>query len=314
MSDADVGQAVLQVAASCLSSVMRDESWQDIGFSGRPRVGSSILSFRTSWQVNLEKRVFQEMLVAFTAAHALAGRITVDEVASVVAAYTSNPELVEALGYPSRENATEHLTKSIAQYVQMPLGQWHYLLARQIKPGSIPDKALSARLQAGCIQFAENVCAMVLILRVASGKELGDASIVPAAAKESATPSSAAHDSTRDGDLGNVGRRALSSNFWSTGSKEEVAKSTTLSKFMAQAAVKPYRDLIEHHIGKQTAKEIMNGMVGEVAILSALDTDVDARAFAETFSDHLNYVLLNAKNTSPQFWSMNCRETNARDA
>jgi hypothetical protein len=153
------------VVATCFMMVLSDEPWRDIGFSKRPRCGAFFQRFRAAWKTDLEKRTIQEMLAAFTAAHAVAGRVSPDGIRSIIAAYTARPDVLTALGYSSREEGVRHLTETTADYCRTPIRDWASIAVKGIEPSSIPDKALSARLLVGCIQFSQNLGNMVLVLR-----------------------------------------------------------------------------------------------------------------------------------------------------
>ena len=162
---AAISDAVSDVVATCLGSVLSNEAWQDIGFANRPRHGAFFQRFRPRWKIDLEKRVTQEMLATFTAAHAIAGRVSSDDIPSVIAAYTARGDVVVALGYSSRPEGVRHLTETITQYCRTPIRDWHTLFMKRIAPDTIPEKKLSARLLIGCIRFSQNLGNMVLILR-----------------------------------------------------------------------------------------------------------------------------------------------------
>jgi hypothetical protein len=63
------------VAATCLGMLLTDEPWQDFGFSKRPKHGAYSQRFRSTWKVELERRILQEMLAVFTAAYVVSGRV-----------------------------------------------------------------------------------------------------------------------------------------------------------------------------------------------------------------------------------------------
>jgi hypothetical protein len=159
-----MSDAVSDVVTTCLTTVLSDEPWQDIGFAKRPRSGAFLQRFRPTWKSDLERRVTQELLVIFTAAHSVAGRVTSDDIPSVIAAYTASADVVAALGYSYRDESVRHLTEAIAQYCRTPVRDWHGLIAKRIATNSIPDKKLSARLLVGCVRLSQNLENMILIL------------------------------------------------------------------------------------------------------------------------------------------------------
>jgi hypothetical protein len=153
------------VVITCFRTVFSDEPWRDIGFAKRPRYGAFFQRFRSAWRTDLEKRTIQEMLATLTAAHVLAGRVSLDDIPTIIAAYTARPDVATALGYSSREESTRHLSQTIAQYCKTPIGDWAGVIAKRLAPASIPDKALSASLLVGCVRFSQNLGSMVLVLR-----------------------------------------------------------------------------------------------------------------------------------------------------
>jgi hypothetical protein len=165
-----MSDAVSGVIAICLRTILSNEPWQDIGFAKRPRSGALFRRFRPRWKVDLERRVIQEMLATFTAAHAVAGRVAPDEISRIIAGYTARDDVVVALGYQSRAEGVRHLTESIAQYCGAPTKDWHSIIAARVAPSSIPDKKLSARLFVGCIRFSQNLSNMIFILRRSSSE------------------------------------------------------------------------------------------------------------------------------------------------
>lgn len=56
-----------------------------------------------------------------------------------------------------------------------------------------------------------------------------------------------------------------------------------LSKFLSQAGERPYRDLVEHHIKKQTHHQLQKAVLGEVALLPEGWADL-----AESWIDRVN--------------------------
>lgn len=97
------------------------------------------------------------MLAALTAVHIVAGAAPEDEVSDIVEAYTSLPEVAEALGYASTEEAKQRLRGAIEKYVAEPTDRWSALLTRRVDPNSLPERADAARLLVGCAQFGLNL-------------------------------------------------------------------------------------------------------------------------------------------------------------
>jgi hypothetical protein len=158
-------QSLARVCARCAHDALLDDAWRDLGFSGRPNRGSFFNRLVPRWRIELEKRVVQEFLIAFTAAHTLSGWVTADEVAEVVSIYTSTPALWAALGYSSREHAIAHLTESIAACGQRRPTEWAALLCSRLNPLTIPDKEVSGRIIVGCVRIGMNLETMVTVLK-----------------------------------------------------------------------------------------------------------------------------------------------------
>jgi hypothetical protein len=160
--------AVRQVAATCLSTALTDEPWQIIGFSRRPKYGAFFQRFRSTWRVDIENKMLKELVIAFTAAHVLAGVITPDDITEIVALYTSRGDVVRSMGYISKQDATEHMTASIRQYLGSSPAQWDTLLFQRLDPPSLPNSKMSARLIVGCVQFGQNLQNIVMGLNRAT--------------------------------------------------------------------------------------------------------------------------------------------------
>jgi hypothetical protein len=157
-----------ETASSVLSTVLRDEPWQDLGFPKRPQHGAIVQRFRADWRVQLEKALLKEMVVLLTAAHVAAGFISQSDVSAVVKLYVdgygSGRDLWRVLGYTSRTEATQHLERSIREYVRRGRDEWSTLLGSRLDVINVPDRRLAARLIVGSIQFARTASGMVDIL------------------------------------------------------------------------------------------------------------------------------------------------------
>lgn len=163
--DPEMTDAIRQTAVTCLRGAMADEPWQDLGFRKRPKYGSFIQKLRSTWKVDLEKKVLREILISFTAAHVVGGALSREELREVVSVYSSSSDAIRALGYSSEEQASQDLSESIAQYIATPLEGWNRLLFARLSPQAIPDKRLSGRVLVGCAQFGINLKSMVSVLQ-----------------------------------------------------------------------------------------------------------------------------------------------------
>jgi hypothetical protein len=164
-------ESVTRVCARCAHDALLDDAWRDLGFSGRPKRGFFFNRFIPRWRVELEKRVLQEFLIAFTAAHAVSGWVTADEVVDIVSTYTSTAALWAALGYSSRGHAIAHLTDSIAAYSQRHPTDWGALLCSRLNPLTIPDEEVSGRVFVGCVRIGINLESMVTVLKQERDRE-----------------------------------------------------------------------------------------------------------------------------------------------
>ena len=57
------------------------------------------------------------------------------------------------------------LKRAIDEYVSSPRDLWSKILYTQIRPDTVPDKKLAARLFVGCAQFANTAATMVGVLK-----------------------------------------------------------------------------------------------------------------------------------------------------
>ena len=155
---------VRKVVATCLSTALTDEPWQDLGFSKRPKYGAYFERFRPKWRVTIENKVLKELVIVFTAAYVVAGVVTPDDITEIVALYTCRADVVRSMGYMSQHDATQHMTASIRQYLGSSPARWHTLLFQRLDPTSLPDRKMSARLVVGCVQFGQNLQNMIVVL------------------------------------------------------------------------------------------------------------------------------------------------------
>jgi len=154
-----------KVAVSCLQLILADEPWVDLGYPKRPRYGKIIQRFRAPWKVNLEKKILQEMLSAFTAMYLIAGEENFENLASIISVYTSNLELAESLGYSSCGQAVNELTRVITKYYQTNLQDWGPLMFQRLSECPIHDEQLNVKLMFGCINFSGTLKHMIIPLK-----------------------------------------------------------------------------------------------------------------------------------------------------
>ena len=60
--------SITKAARFGLSTVLRDELWQDLGFPRRPQYGAIVHRFRPLWRVQVEKAALKQMVAIFAAA------------------------------------------------------------------------------------------------------------------------------------------------------------------------------------------------------------------------------------------------------
>jgi hypothetical protein len=165
--------SITSVAHFALSTVLRDEPWHDLGFSGRPRHGQIVQRFRPQWRVHLEKTALKQMIAVFTAAHVHAGALDPDDLSGVVDILVDGPngsqDLWRTYGYTSRAEAESSLTQAIDSYVASDPQGWPTLLNAALDVSSIPDERLAANLFVGTVRFAQTAEDMLPFLRQNAG-------------------------------------------------------------------------------------------------------------------------------------------------
>ena len=156
-------------ARSVLATIISDEAWQDIGFDKCPRYGSFVQLARAKWNVELEKRILQEMASILAAAHIVALDLHMNQADQLIALLIGGAErsgnLWQAFGYRSLDEAAHLLTTSVDAYVTTPASEWPELLAQRTNAAEVADEKLRAKLLVGTIQFALTVSDMVGIVR-----------------------------------------------------------------------------------------------------------------------------------------------------
>ena len=158
-------EAIVRVVATCCQTVLNDEPWQEFGFPRRPKYGALFKKLRPSWKIEIEDTVLKEMVIVLTAAHVVAGVVSLQDIALLVDMYTLAPELVRTFGYASRNEAVIHLGESIEQYAETFLDQWCSTLVTRIYSMSVPNKKFAARLVVGFVRFGTTAQNMIEILK-----------------------------------------------------------------------------------------------------------------------------------------------------
>lgn len=154
-----------EALTTCLATVLKDEPWQDFGFPKRPQYGAWFQRFRAKWRVELEKTVLQQMLSALTAAYIVSGKLPKDFSVNAASVYTANASITTAFGFSSQAEGVLRLKSAIDEYVSSPPDQWSQILYARIRPDTLPDKELGAKLFLGCAQFGNAAKNMIGVLK-----------------------------------------------------------------------------------------------------------------------------------------------------
>ena len=93
------------------------------------------------------------MLSALTAAYIVSGKLPKDFSVSAAGVYTANASITAAFGFSSQAEGALRLKNAIDEYVSSPPDQWSQILYARIRPDTLPDKELGAKLFLGCAQF-----------------------------------------------------------------------------------------------------------------------------------------------------------------
>jgi hypothetical protein len=161
--------SITRAAHFALSTVLRDEPWQDLGFTKRPQYGAIVQRFRPLWRVRLEKTALKQMIEIFTAAHVHAGSLDEVDVPNVVEIILDGPngtqELWRSYGYTSRTEAKDHFTRAIEDYVESESQGWASILGSALDVSSVPNEILAANLFVGVVRFAQTAEDMLPFLR-----------------------------------------------------------------------------------------------------------------------------------------------------
>jgi hypothetical protein len=164
---------ITRAAHFALSTVLRDEPWQDLGFSARPRYGGIVQKFRPLWKVQLEKTALKHMLALFAAAHVHADVVGVPDLPGVVDILVDGPngssELWRSYGYTSRAEAKDGLTRTIDAYVSALPEGWSSILASALDTAAVPDRRLGAQLFVGTSRLAQTAEDMLPYLQADAG-------------------------------------------------------------------------------------------------------------------------------------------------
>jgi hypothetical protein len=135
-----------------MSMLVADQPWKDIGLKRRPRWGRIAKFFQPGWWVALEHRLGREMLAVFSA-------WSRGDIETLVTSYMSTDGLARALGFASRLEGAEYMTRAILSYANTPREDWPAVLLDRVRLSDVPDKMLCARITVGTVVFCRNLAA-----------------------------------------------------------------------------------------------------------------------------------------------------------
>lgn len=127
--------------------------WRIFGFEKRPKYGSLVNWFRRTWKVQLEDRLARELHITPVAIHVVADSISVRDIEEIVAGFVVH-DLVDALGYESRDVAVSDLYLSIRDYAETPIVGWSRHLLVRLDVANIPDRSVKAQIIIGSVKYA----------------------------------------------------------------------------------------------------------------------------------------------------------------
>lgn len=153
------------VAAYCLSMVLSEEVWCDIGYPKRPRGGSVFEFFKKEWETELKHGVTREILASFTAAHIVANKIHNNDIDDITNIYFAYNNVEKSLGFNSVADAKAYIKESIRKYIETDPRNWSVVLGDRINIGNLPKEALTARVMVGCVNFTDNLNRMIHVLQ-----------------------------------------------------------------------------------------------------------------------------------------------------
>lgn len=143
-------EEVKQALEKCVSLAFCDYTWRFWGFPKRPKYGSFWNKLRPKWRVELEQKLFAEILISNIAAYVAGGALDSDGVDELVRFFTTDPQIGNCIGYSSGD----HLRDDIFEYAKAPADEWSGILTGRLPLNSITDKRLAASILFGCSQFS----------------------------------------------------------------------------------------------------------------------------------------------------------------
>lgn len=162
-------QAIDSAVRFALSTALRDEPWQDLGFGKRPSAGRFLQRFKPQWRVHLEDTALREMVSLFTAAHVHARVLDplLIPAAVDILLYGQNGslQLWRTFGFTSRNEGFLGLVAAVQSYALNPPDSWSSRMVEALDAFNIPDARLRARILVGAERVARTTEDMLPLLR-----------------------------------------------------------------------------------------------------------------------------------------------------
>lgn len=95
----------------CVSLAFSDDLWRFWGFPKRPKYGSFVNKFRPKWRVELERKLFAEIIISNAAAYVVGGVLDSDGLDEFVRFFTADARLCNCIG----RNSSTHLRNDILE-------------------------------------------------------------------------------------------------------------------------------------------------------------------------------------------------------
>ncbi len=172
-TEAVVMQPVNAAVHFALSTALRDEPWEDLGFGKRPHSGRVLQRARPQWRQHLEDIALRELVALFTAAHVHAQAIKPTQIPAAVdlILYGENGplQLWQSFGFTSRNKGFLGLVESIEAYASMSPDSWSIRLVEALDASNIPDTRLRKEILAGAARVAQTTNDMLPLLKSKAG-------------------------------------------------------------------------------------------------------------------------------------------------
>ncbi len=134
----------------CYSVAQADEAWKFWGYKKYPKHGSIINMFRAQWRVDLEIKLFAEIIISNAAAYVAGGALNANDIDEFAQFFTDKPEVGACIGYSS----SYQLREDILKYAKAPPDEWPNIVSKRLPLNNIADTKLLAGVVMGCAQYA----------------------------------------------------------------------------------------------------------------------------------------------------------------